>query len=93
MPSISNIGKLRNKITIATNDVIASKVSLDASKIAFKTQKQAFEIIQNQYSKGNIGNYEFLESKSKLFRNTSEYIKAKYDIYFKTKILKFYFKR
>ena len=88
-----NKQKLRNKITIATNDVIASKVSLDASKIAFKTQKQAFEIIQNQYSKGNIGNYEFLESKSKLVRNTSEYIKAKYDTYFKTKILKFYFKR
>jgi len=88
-----NKQKLRNKITIATNDVIASKVSLDASKIAFKTQKQAFEIIQTQYSKGNIGNYEFLESKSKLVRNTSEYIKAKYDTYFKTKILKFYFKR
>ena len=68
-------------------------MSLDASKIAFKTQKQAFEIIQTQYSKGNIGNYEFLESKSKLVRNTSEYIKAKYDTYFKTKILKFYFKR
>ncbi|MFV0247968.1 MAG: TolC family protein [Tenacibaculum sp.] len=84
---------LRNKIKVATNDVKTSKTSLKISKTALSTQKEAFEIVQNQYKNGNIGNYEFLESKGKYIQNASEYIKAKYEYYFKSKILGYYFNR
>ncbi len=82
---------LRNKIKIAYNDVNTAESNLKAAKIAFNTQKQAFDIVQKQYLLGNINNYEFLESKTKLTRNNSEYIKAKYEYFFKWKILDFYF--
>ncbi|WP_369049359.1 TolC family protein [Tenacibaculum sp. UWU-22] len=87
----SNKQILRNKIKVATNDVYTSKASLESSKTALDTQKQAFEILQSQYKNGNVGNYEFLESKGKYIRNASEYIKAKYKYYFKLKVLAYYF--
>lgn len=87
----SNKRILKNKITIATNDVNTAKASLISSKIAYKTQKEAFEIIQKQYLLGNVNNYEFLESKAKLNRNNSDYIKAKYEYFFKVKILNYYY--
>ncbi len=73
------------------NDVDASKATLKSSEIAFKTQEKAFEIIQEQFKNGNITNFEFLEGKSKLTQNTAAYIKAKYELIFKRKILDFYF--
>lgn len=82
---------LRNKIKMASNDVKTAETSLSSSKIAYTTQNEAFEIIQKQYLLGNINNYEFLESKAKLNRNNSDYIKAKYEYFFKVKILNYYF--
>jgi outer membrane protein len=87
----SNKQVLRNKIKIASNDVKTAESSLSSSKIAYTTQNEAFEIIQKQYLLGNINNYEFLESKAKLNRNNSDYIKAKYEYFFKVKILNYYF--
>jgi outer membrane protein len=82
---------LKNKIKMASNDVKTAEASLKSSEIAYTTQKEAFEIIQKQYLLGNINNYEFLESKSKLNRNNSEFIKAKYEYFFKVKILNYYY--
>jgi outer membrane protein len=82
---------LRNKIKMASNDVKTAEASLESSEIAYTTQKEAFEIIQKQYLLGNINNYEFLESKAKLNRNNSDFIKAKYEYFFKVKILNYYY--
>ncbi len=82
---------LANKIEIAQNDIEQAKASLKASKIAFLAQQEAFIMIQKNYNKGNNSSYEFLESKAKLTRNKAAYIKAKYELYFKEKILAFYF--
>lgn len=87
----SSMQILRNKIKMASNDVKTAESSLSSSKIAYTSQNEAFEIIQKQYLLGNINNYEFLESKAKLNRNNSEYIKAKYEYFFKVKILNYYF--
>ena len=88
---LSNKQKLKNKITVAKNDVLASKASFETSELALKTQQKAFEILSQQYKNGNVGNYEFLEGKNKLIINASELIKAKYEYYFKTKVLGYYF--
>ncbi len=89
----SNKAKLKNKIKIAQNDLEAARATLKASEVAFSTQQKAFSITQEKYKGGNIPNYEFLESKSKLIRNTSEFIKAKYDLFFKEKVLSYYFRK
>ncbi|CAL2089335.1 TolC family protein [Tenacibaculum sp. 190524A05c] len=90
---LNNKQVLKNKIRLAKNDVIASKASLSSSEIALQTQKEAFNILSEQYRNGNIGNYEFLEGRNKLIQNSSEYIKAKYEYYFKSKVLMYYFKQ
>jgi outer membrane protein len=84
--------QLKSKIKIAISDLEASKASLNASTIALETQKKAFEIVQEQFNEGNLTNFEFLESKSKLIKNTSDFIKAKYELLFKKKIVEFYMK-
>jgi len=81
---------LNNIIEIAVNDSESAKASLAASKIAFKTQKEAFDIAQKNYTLGNLRNFEFLESKSKYIQRSSELIKAKYDYFFKLKIVEYY---
>ena len=83
---------LKNKIKIALNDLNTAKASLKASRIAYVTQKEAFGIVQENYNRGNITNVVFLESKSKMIRNASEFIKTKYDLLFKEKVLSYYFK-
>lgn len=83
--------KLKNKIKIAQNDLETAKATLKASKIAFESQQEAFFIAQEKYKRGNIANYEFLESKSKLIKTKSEYIKSKYEVLFKEKLLRYYF--
>jgi len=85
--------RLRNKIKVAKNDLASSKATLKSSKIAFKKQELAFEIIQKQYEKGNINSYLFLEGKNKLLRSNSGYVKARYDLMFKNKVLAFYLNR
>jgi outer membrane protein len=86
----NNKFQLRNIIEIAINDSESAKASLKASETAFKTQKEAFEIAQKNYTLGNIRNFEFLESKSKYIQRSSEFIKAKYDYFFKMKIVEYY---
>ncbi|WKD85052.1 Outer membrane efflux protein BepC [Polaribacter huanghezhanensis] len=81
---------LRNKIIIALNDLNTAKASLKASEIAYLTQKEAFNIVQENYKRGNITNVVFLESKSKMTRNASEYVKAKFEFIFKLKVVKYY---
>jgi outer membrane protein len=81
---------LKNKIKIALNDLNTAKASLKASNIAYVTQKEAFGIVQENYNRGNITNVVFLESKSKMIRNASEYVKAKYEFVFKLKVVKYY---
>ena len=81
---------LENKIKIAFNDSNTAKATLESASIAYQTQKQAFDILNQQYQNGNVTNNEFLQSKSKLIKNISEYIKSKYDYLFKWKILEFY---
>ncbi len=84
--------QLRSKIKIAINDLETSRATLESSKIALDTQKDAFEIVQEQFENGDLSNFEFLESKSKLIKNTSDFIKAKYELLFKQKIVEFYLK-
>lgn len=82
--------QLKNIIEIAMNDSESAKASLIASRTAFKTQKEVFDIAQKNYTLGNLRNYEFLESKSKYIQRYSELIKAKYDYFFKLKIVEYY---
>lgn len=82
--------QLKNTIIKAYNDVLSSKATLEATKIALVAQKEAFDIMQNKYKKGLTTSYEFLESKSKYIHTQSELLRAKYEYLFKMKVLDFY---
>jgi len=82
---------LKNSIKTAINDSNAVKATLESNKIAYQSQRNAFDILSKQYENGNITSFEFLQGKSKLIQNTSELIRSKYDYIFKNKILEFYF--
>lgn len=86
----NNRHQLKNKIIKAYNDVLSSKATLEATKIALVAQKESFDIMQNKYKKGLITSYEFLESKSKYIHTQSELLRAKYEYIFKMKVLDFY---
>lgn len=72
------------------NDSNTAKATLESNKVAYQSQSEAFDILNEQYKNGNITNYEFLQGKSKLIKDTSEFIRSKYDYLFKNKILEFY---
>lgn len=82
--------ELKNKIEIAINDVGTAKATLEASLSASISQKEAFEIAQKKYLEGYITSYEFLESKSKYIKTQADLINAKYDYFFKIKVLEYY---
>jgi len=82
--------ELKNKIDIAINDVETAKASLLASLSASISQKEAFTIAQKKYMEGYITSYEFLESKSKHIKTQADLINAKYDFFFKVKVLEYY---
>jgi outer membrane protein len=81
---------LKNKVKTAMNDSNTAKATLESNKVAYQSQNEAFDILNEQYKNGNITNYEFLQGKTKLIKDTSEFIRSKYDYLFKNKILEFY---
>lgn len=82
--------ELKNKIDMAINDVETAKASLSASLSASIAQKEAFTIAQKKYLEGYITSYEFLESKSKHIKTQADLINAKYDYFFKVKVLEYF---
>jgi len=82
--------ELKNKVKIAINDVGTAKTNLEASLSASISQQEAFAIAQKKYLEGYITSYEFLVSKSKYIKAQSDLITAKYDYFFKIKVLEYY---
>ena len=81
---------LKNKVKTAMNDSNTAKAILESNKVAYQSQNEPIDNLNEQYKNGNITNYEFLQGKTKLIKDTSEFIRSKYDYLFKNKILEFY---
>ena len=81
--------ELKNRITIASNDIKSAQASKVASEEGLNAQKEAFEIVVRNYQKGNLSSYDFLESKSKYAQAQSEAIRSKYEYILKQKYLSF----
>ena len=82
--------QLKNKIEIAYNDVLTSKATLDAATSASISQKEAFNINLNKYTRGLMTNFDFLKSKSLYIKTESDLVQAKYNYLFKIKVLNYY---
>jgi len=61
-----------------------------ASAIALKTIRKSFEITTMKYEEGFINYTSYLEIKKKLANARLEYLQAKMQYLFKTKILSYY---
>lgn len=81
--------ELKNRISIALNDIEAAIAGKEATARGLEAQLEAFRIITRNYERGNFTSHDFLESKSKLARAQSEEIRAKYELVIKKKYLEF----
>lgn len=79
--------ELKFQVEIALNDVKVAAINKKTTEISKITQEEAFRIVQTKYTKGFLSSYEFLESKSRYIQSQSDFLKAKYEYYFKNKYL------
>ena len=63
---------------------------MEAATAASISQKEAFIINSSKYKEGLMTSFAFLESKSLFIKAESDLIQAKYDYWFKKKVLDFY---
>ncbi len=82
--------QLDQKVRTLKNDVKTAYADLKVALLALNTQQEAFDILQQQYHQARISHSEFLEAKSRLIRRQSEFIRAKYNCLFKTRLLELY---
>jgi outer membrane protein len=89
--SMENIKKdLYKEIQTAYLNAIAALEKYKASQEAVKSASESFKYAQERYEAGKLAVFEFNEAKTKLIKNRSEAVQAKYDYIFRTKILDFY---
>jgi len=82
---------LKDKVNQAHNDL---KGALAAYKAALKTgvaRKEAFRYSQNKFELGLLNSFDFQQAKTRLEMSENDLIQAKYDFFFKAKVLEFYF--
>ena len=82
--------QLLNKIRIAYNDAVSAKAVFRAAEERLSYQRAAFQGVQRKFQDGLISSYEFLESKSNYIKAQSDLLVAKYECFFKLKILEYY---
>ena len=82
---------LKDKVNQAYNDL---KGALAAYNAALKTEaarKEAFRYSQNKFELGLLNSFDFQQAKTRLEMSENDLIQAKYDFFFKAKVLEFYF--
>lgn len=85
--------KLRLKQTIeqAFLDAKAAVKTFEAARISLEAQKEAFKNAQASLDYGAMTQFDYDQVRNRLVNAEGALIRAKYDYFFKTKILKFYY--
>lgn len=94
LSSQNNAGIARNNllknIQQAYADAIAANKRLNATEKSVDALEQSFNYTQQRFDVGIAVSYDYTVAKNNLARARSEYLQAKYDYIFKTKVLEFY---
>ncbi|HMP28519.1 MAG TPA: TolC family protein [Saprospiraceae bacterium] len=81
---------VQSNVTQAYVDAKASKATFLATEKSLEAQKKAFEVAKKRYEAGTINNFDFTQQKTRVDIAEINYLNAKYDYIFRTKVLDFY---
>ncbi|NPD47168.1 TolC family protein [Lentimicrobium sp. S6] len=82
--------ELRKNIEQKYHDAIAAYKTYNASKFSVESLSEAFNYTEEKFNVGMVNSVDYSLAKIKLTQAQSQYLQAKYDYIFKTKILDFY---
>jgi outer membrane protein len=82
---------LRDKVNQAYNNVEGAFTAFNAAKKTLAARKQAFLYSKDKFDVGLMNSFDFSQSKTRFETAENEVIRAKYDYFFKVKVLEFYF--
>jgi len=82
--------ELRKKIEDKYHSALAAYQSYNALKISVESLTESFKYTEEKFTIGMVNSLDFSMAKIKLTQAQSEFLRAKYDYIFKTKILDFY---
>ncbi len=84
---------LRTDISNALTSAKASRKSLDAAEASAKAARLALRDADQRFSLGSIGNFEYLSARNRSDTAETNLLIARYDYYFRIKVLEFYMGR
>ena len=82
--------QLKQTIEQAYLDTKTAVKTFEAAQISLEAQKEAFKNAEISYDFGSMAQFDFDQVRSRLVNAEGAMIRAKYDYFFKTKVLKFY---
>ena len=83
--------QLQQTIEQAFLDAKAAAKTYEVAQISLNAQKEAFKNAQVSYDYGSMTQFDFDQVRTRYVDAEATLIRAKYDYFFKTKVLKFYF--
>jgi len=72
-------------------DAIGALKIYDAAQKSVTAQEEAFRYAQEKFNVGVMNSFEFSQTKNRLVKAHSDFLKSKYDFIFKVKLLEFYY--
>ena len=81
---------LRKQIEQANADAVAAHKKYIASQKSVQALSESFRYTEEKYNVELVSTYEYNDAKNRLFQAETDFLQAKYDYIFKTKILDFY---
>ncbi len=82
---------LKSKVNQSYNDVLAAHAVFEASEKSLVARKEAFRYSQEKFDLGLLNSFDFSLARVRFENAENDVIKAKYDYFFKAKVLEFYF--
>jgi outer membrane protein len=82
---------LKSKVNQSYNDVLAAYAVFQASDKTLSARKEAFRYTQEKFDLGVINSFDYSLARIRFENSENDVITAKYDYYFKAKVLEFYF--
>lgn len=82
---------LKSKVNQSYNDVVSAYAVYKASEKSLEARKESFRYSQEKFDLGLMNSFDYSLARLRYENAENDVIKAKYDYYFKAKVLEFYF--
>lgn len=87
---LSEKQQLNTQISQSYADAKVAKANLAATTTTLNAQRKSYEVATKRFEAGAINNYDFIQQKTRVDIAESNFLNAKYEYIFRTKVLDFY---